>query len=840
MANGKALSSKTDGSPATRGRPPTAPECPPGTEERLRRLVDNIPEPVAYLDTQRRYVFVNQAFLDMRGLTREEVYGRTSSQVLSPELYAQFAPLWDRALKGETQSYERQITDRRGQTRWIRGRIVPDYDRAGRICGVYVVATDINEIKEVEALRERRERELRLLMDSMNSPAASIDADLRYRMVNRAFEEWCGRGIDELRGRPVPEVVGEERWREIEPYIKRVLANESLTMERLLVYPDGHQRWMSVSYTPRMDELGKCDGYFAVATDIHEQKLVEQQLRRANWMLLSHMENTPLAVMEWDRDGRLIRWSSQAERLLGWRQEQALGASLRDWRLVYEQDAAQLEAAMDLLKSGVEHRATVLTRNYHRDGQLIWCEWYNSCLRDEKGALISILTLAQDVSARIEAEVRLQHLATHDALTGLPNRLLLTERLHQAIANAKRLGDSVAVLFIDLDGFKNVNDTLGHRIGDELLREVGQRLHVALRESDFLARLGGDEFMIVLELAGGGEDAGMVADKLLELVRRPTRIESHDLRISASIGISLFPDDGDGPEALLKNADVAMYRAKELGKNTYQFFSSELAEQRLSDVAVEAALRKALERAELSLTYHPVREAETGRMSGVLVEPSWMHPHLGLVPAERFLALAEHSGFITTLGEWLIREALNRCREWGMRGLWLPRLIVGVSARQLRQALFPDQVARWLAGISCPPGRLCLALQEATPEHDLSSLLPVVEALHVRGIQFALDGFGSGRNSLEELKRLPLDALFIDAGFAAGTPLDQRDTTVLEGLITLGHAFAPEVTAKGITTPEQCAYLASRGCGHIIGRYAGRGMTDAEFGEVLRREQGNR
>ncbi len=839
MANGKALSSRSEGGPTTRGKPQTVPESPPGTEERLRRLVDNIPDPVAYLDTQRRYVFVNQAFLDMRGLTREQVYGRTSSEVLSPTLYAQFAPLWDRALQGETQSYERQITNARDETRWIRGRIVPDYDRAGRICGVYVVATDIHEIKEVEALRERRERELRLLMDSMNSPAASVDADMRYRMVNRAFEEWCGRGIDDLRGKRVPDVVGEERWREIEPHILQVLAGENVTMERLLAYADGHQRWMSVSYTPRVDELGKCDGYFAVATDIHEQKLVEQQLRRANWMLLSHMENTPLAVLEWDRDGRLIRWSSQAERLLGWSQEQALGATLRDWRLVYEQDAAQLEAALEVLKSGAEHRATVLTRNYHRDGQLIWCEWYNSCLRDEKGALISILTLAQDVSARIEAEARLQHLATHDALTGLPNRLLLTERLHQAIANAKRLGERVAVLFIDLDGFKNVNDTLGHRIGDELLREAGHRLQGALRESDFLARLGGDEFMIVIELTGGGEDAGTVADKLLELLRLPTRIERHDLRVSASIGISLFPDDADGPEALLKNADVAMYRAKELGKNTYQFFSSELAEQRLSDVALEAALRKALERAELALAYHPVREAETGRMSGVLVEPTWVHPHLGVVQPERFLVLAEHSGFITTLGEWLIREALSRSREWGIRGLWLPRLIVGVSARQLRQPMFPDQVAHWLAGISCPPGRLCLALHEATAGHELGSLVPVIEALHVRGIQFALDSFGAGRASLEDLKRLPLDAVFIDAGFAAGTPLDPRDTTVLEGLITLAQAFAPEVTAKGITTPEQCAFLASRGCGHVIGRYAGRGMTDAEFGEVLRREQGS-
>jgi len=838
MASGKTQVTKNHGEAAGRVLPVAAPESPPGTEERLRRLVDNIPEPVAYLDPQRRYVFVNQAFLDLRGLVREEVYGRSPKDVMGPAVSAHFEPLWERTLRGEIQSYERQVTNAKGETRWIRGRMVPDYDSQGRICGVYVVATDIHEIKEVQALRERRERELRLLMDSMNSPAASVDAQMRYRMVNRAFEEWCGKNIDELRGKAVPEVIGRERWAELEPYIRRILAGESLSVERLLVYPDGKERWMSVTYTPRFDDEGQGDGYFAVASDIHEQKLVEQQLRRANWMLLSHMENTPLAVMEWDRDGRLIRWSSQAERLLGWSQQEALGARLDTWRLVYEQDAPQLQAAMDSLKSGAEHRATVLTRNYHRNGQLLWCEWYNSCLRDEKGALISILTLAQDVSARIEAEARLQHLATHDALTGLPNRLLLAERLQQAIANARRLAERVAVLFIDLDGFKYVNDTLGHRIGDELLREVGQRLHSALREADFLARLGGDEFMIALELKGEAQDAGIVAEKLVELLREPVTIANHDLRVSASIGISIFPDDGDSPEALLKNADVAMYRAKELGKNSYQFFSSELAEQRLGDVALEGALRRALELRELDLAFHPMREAHSGRLSGVLVEPAWSHAVLGLVPAARVLAIAEHSGFIAKLGEWLLQQALTQGHEWASRGLWVPQLIVGVSARQLRQAHFPDQLAMWLAERGCQAHRLCLALSEEGGGHELAALQPVIEALHVRGMRFALDGFGAGRNRVEDFRTLPLDAVFIDAGFAAGAPADPRDAAILEGLIVLGRAFAPEVSVKGVTSPEQCAFLAERGCSHVLGRYAGAAMNASEFADLLRREQG--
>ena len=278
-----------------------------------------------------------------------------------------------------------------------------------------------------------------------------------------------------------------------------MLQGETVSTEKLLAQPDGEQRWEAIHYAPNRDAEGNVIGIYAVHTDIHDQKRNEDDLRRANWMLSSHISNTPLAVLEWDRDFRLVRWSPQAENIFGWSSDEILGIPLADSPLVHEDDREGFAGLVGKLMGGEEPRATGLTRNHRKDGNTIWCEWYHSALLDDSGQIVSILSFVQDVSSRIQAEERLQYLATRDALTGLPNRLLLHERLTQAIAQAKRSGNRVGVLFIDLDRFKNVNDTLGHRIGDELLKRVTASLSSALRETDLLARLGGDEFMVIVE-----------------------------------------------------------------------------------------------------------------------------------------------------------------------------------------------------------------------------------------------------------------------------------------------------------------------------------------------------
>ncbi len=577
-------------------------------ESQLRSIMDGVPAPVAYIDRDERCQYVNRAFLQYFGLTAEAVASLRLHDVVGPDIYEGAQAIMTRTFDGESAAFDRLVPGANGVARWMTIRIVPDATPSGDVPGAFVLMNDIHGLKQAQEALRASESELRLIMDNVPARVAYIDRDYHYRFLNRHNEEWLGMKRGDLTGRTVSDVVGEERYRQMKPMLDRVLAGEVVSVEQMLAQPSGEERWEAIHYAPNRDAAGEVIGIYAVHTDIHDQKRNEDALRRANWMLSSHIDNTPLAVLEWDRDFRLVRWSPQAERLFGWRADEVLGMPIDGNPLLHEADRGAVAELLARLMSGAEPRATGLTRNMRMDGETIWCEWYHSCLLDDHGNIVSILSFVQDVSLRIRAEERLQYMATRDALTGLPNRVLLQERLAQAIAHAKRSARRVGVLFIDLDRFKNVNDTLGHRIGDELLKEVSRELSRALREVDLLARLGGDEFMVVVEDFDEPAMLGRIAQKLLDAVAHPFRIEEHDIYVTSSIGISVYPDDSDDPEELLKHADVAMYRSKELGRNTYQFLDADLAQHRVRQHALETSLRAALKANLLKLHYQPIVE----------------------------------------------------------------------------------------------------------------------------------------------------------------------------------------------------------------------------------------
>ncbi len=546
----------------------------------LRFFTDNIPVSVAYLDTQRRYVFVNRAFAQSRGTTREEIIGRTTEEVIGRKAADELAPLVKRVLAGETTTYEREIDLPSGERRWFHVRSVPDFGPDGVIRGMYVVGHDVQELKVAQASLQEKEQELREVIDSIPTPMVYVDAEQCYRYVNDAFLDYVNDRRERILGRKVREVLGPERHDALKPVLERVLAGETVTVTRPIVYFDGRSRWMHIRYTPRRDASGRVLGYYATTSDIHEQKAVEEELRRANSILSAHFESTPLAVIEWDPSLRVIRWSGAAATIFGWSADEMLGRTVANRDFIYEDDVPAVNAMIRRLFDGPSAQSTILNRNYRKDGSVAWVEWHNSALRDASGALVSILSLAQDVSSRIQAEERLQFMATHDGLTGLPNRVLLTDRLTSAISRAQRSGAGMAVLFLDLDHFKDVNDTFGHRIGDELLKSMARRVRGSLRQSDILVRLSGDEFVIVLEGLENEAGPDRVAQKILDDVMRPFAIENHEVQVSGSLGYAVFPADGGDPETLLKNADAAMYHAKELGRSSYRAFSKSLAQRR--------------------------------------------------------------------------------------------------------------------------------------------------------------------------------------------------------------------------------------------------------------------
>jgi diguanylate cyclase (GGDEF)-like protein/PAS domain S-box-containing protein len=583
-----------------------------------------------------------------------------------------------------------------------------------------------------------------------------------------------------------------------------------------------------VHFAPNRDAEGNVVGIYAVHTDIHDQKRNEVELKRANWMLSSHINNTPLAVLEWDRDFRLVRWSPQAENIFGWSSNEILGIPLNDSPLVHEEDREGFAGLVSKLMGGEEPRATGLTRNNRRDGTTIWCEWYHSALLDDDGRIVSILSFVQDVSSRIQAEERLQYLATRDALTGLPNRLLLHERLAQAIAQAKRFGRRVGVLFIDLDRFKNVNDTLGHRIGDELLKRVSAALSGALRETDLLARLGGDEFMVIVEDFDDPAVLGRIAQKLLDAVAQPFDIEAHTIYVTSSIGIAHYPADSDDPEELLKHADVAMYRSKDLGKNMYQYLDEDLAQHRMRQHTLETSLRTALSDGMLKLHYQPVVRISDRAIIGAEALLRWTDPEHGSVPPQVFIPLAEESGLIHALGEWVLMTAARQCVSWRRAGLDLS-VSVNLSARQFYREDLALRISEIVKNEDCDPSWIELEVTETSLLHDLDAIRKVLHQLRDEGFTVAIDDFGTGYSSLTHLKHFPIDTLKIDISFIADLESDPQDAAITEAIIRLAQGLGLKVVAEGVGTREQLQFLDVRGCDFFQGFWASKPLTAEAF-----------
>ncbi|MDX2218709.1 MAG: PAS domain-containing protein [Burkholderiales bacterium] len=798
-------------------------------EADMRRFADRIPVAIAYLDPDARYTFVNAAFETARGVSRDQVLGKTTAEVLGPEAAEHNRPYRERALGGEVVNFERFVQLASGEGRWYRIQQAPDHDESGGIRGIYVIAIDIHERKLAELALKESEAELRNTMESVPYPLAYIDADLRYGQANSAYEHYTGFSPAELLGKRLKDLFEPERFKSALPNLDRVLSGETFDVERLIPGVLGRpDRWLRIRYTPRFNNNGAVIGFYSAGVDIDDLKRAELELRHANSMLVSHFENTPLAVVEWGRDGSLLRWSPQAEKMFGWTFDELQDVEWHDWDMVYEEDLAHVREIYSRMLSGQQRRVTSLNRNRRKDGRVIWCEWYNSSLLDESGQVLSVLSLGQDVTARVLAEERLQHLATHDVLTGLPNRVLLLDRLRQAIARARRSGLRVCTLFIDLDRFKEVNDTLGHRIGDELLREMSVRLARVVRESDLLVRLSGDEFMVVLEQVNDLDAPRMVAQKLLDEIREPSHIEGHEIYISASVGLSLFPDDGDDAETLMRNADLAMYRAKGLGKNTFQMFTADMAAQGAEMRLLENALRSAIARQELELHYQPLFELASGKLIGAESLLRWHHPVRGMLAPGAFIHLAEESGLIHEIGNWVLDAALGQLRAWHDGGANI-RMAVNLSAGQFRAAHFTERIREKLRRAGCPAHLIELEVTETSLLQDAEVAGRMLAELRGMGVRVAIDDFGTGYSSLSHLKRFPIDTLKVDRSFVTDILEDADDAAIVSAVIALGQALQLEVTAEGVEHAAQRDWLAARGCHAVQGYLTGRPVSAAEF-----------
>ena len=521
-----------------------------------------------------------------------------------------------------------------------------------------------------------------------------------------------------------------------------------------------------------------------------------------------------------DRDAGLLRrvWS---EAKPAWIMDIAQDASL-------ERTGAALQAG---LKSGFGFPILIAGKFY---GVM---EFF---ARDERQRDDDLLSIAASIGsqvgqfiARKEAESSLMFFANHDALTGLPNRAMFNQRLALALARAHRYGKMAAVLFIDLDRFKIINDTLGHDAGDRLLKQLAERLRVSLREADTVGRQGGDEFVVLIEDLTDSNQVTGVAQKMLETIAEPYLIAGQEFHVTASIGISVYPEDGNDQQALLKNADIAMYRAKERGKNNYQFYSAQMNLHSFERLALETSLRHAVERNEFVLHYQPKVNMRSGRITGVEALVRWQHPELGMVPPAQFIPLAEEMGLIVQIGEWVLRTACSDARGWLDQGLPAISVAVNLSARQFDRDDLVLSIMNVVRETGFDPRSLELEITESTVMHSADRAAGVLRQLKGIGVRVAIDDFGTGYSSLGYLKRFPIDSVKIDRSFIIDIPEDKDDVAITCAVIAMAHSLRLKVVAEGVETAEQYAFLREQDCDEIQGYYFSQPVEAAALAPLL-------
>jgi len=454
-------------------------------------------------------------------------------------------------------------------------------------------------------------------------------------------------------------------------------------------------------------------------------------------------------------------------------------------------------------------------------------------IHDRAGQATGAVMVFRDVSATHAMAMQMTHSAQHDFLTGLPNRMLLNDRISQAIALAARRMNRVAVLFLDLDGFKHINDSLGHPIGDKLLQSVAKRLVDGVRDSDTVSRQGGDEFVVLLSDLAEPEDAIISVNRMLMMLAAPHFIGQHDLCVTASIGVSVYPDDGLNAETLIKNADMAMYQAKENGRQSYQFFKPAMNVRAVERQSIEESLRRALERREFALHYQPQIDLKTGVITGAEALIRWTHPTRGLVPPGQFIPVAEECGLILPIGRWVLREACKQAREWANAGLPTITMAVNISSMEFRDDNFLDRVFAILEASGLDPKWLELELTESVLIKRAESAATVLQTLRAAGVQIAVDDFGTGYSSLSYLRKFPIDALKIDQSFVRQITTSPDETSIVTAVISMGRSLKLRVIAEGVETAEELAFLQAHHCDEAQGYFFSRPIPPQQFAKLL-------
>jgi diguanylate cyclase (GGDEF)-like protein/PAS domain S-box-containing protein len=847
------------------------------SEERFRSLTQLSYD--VYWEQDEQYRFTSLNGPDWMKTAQSKLLGATRWEQnylnITPEGWAAHIAVLD--AREPFHDLELCRLDQRGERVWISVSGEPMFDESGAFRGYRGVGKDITARKRDEMVLRLEHTVTRCLAES---DSASVAMQEVVRAVCETFDWECGRyfRVDEaagvLRFGEAWAVPGAEmeryiaRWREVS-YVRGVgLAG--------LAWQSGEPQWAAdLTSDPRISRRaiacdagmrgafvfpatseGKVLGVFAfnslevrepderLLTSIKvigsqigqflQRKQGEEILRKSEERFNLAVRATNDVIWDWNLVTDELWWNENITNVFGYG-EGEIGRTNKAWHdRIHPEDQDRISSAVRrVIDSGGESWSDEYSFR-RQDGTYARVFDRGHVIRDDSGRAVRMIGAMADITVRKEAEERLAYLAQFDSLTGLPNRHLFRDRLMQTMARARRADKPMAVLFIDLDRFKLVNDTLGHSAGDRLLKEATQRLQSCVRSSDTVGRFGGDEFGAILTDLAKPADASLVAQKIIDALARPFHLDGHESYVTASIGITLFPSDGEEAGTLIMNADAAMYRAKEQGRNAYQYFTREMNERAMQRVKMETALRRAIERKEFLLHYQPKVNLDSGEVCGFEALLRWQHPARGLVPPLEFIPVLEDTGLIVAVGEWVIGEVCGQIRNWQQSGLTVPPVAINLSARQFQQKGLEDAVRRMLAESDVDPSLLQFELTESLLMKDPEAAARTLQGLKDSGVKLSVDDFGTGYSSLSYLKRFPIDALKIDRTFIGDVTVDPDDAAITLAIIGLGHSLKLNVIAEGVETEGQLEFLKAHACDEMQGYLFSRPVGSDECARMLR------
>jgi len=660
------------------------------------------------------------------------------------------------------------------------------------------------------------------------------DADWTMEFVSAGCTRLTGYAPEDLllNGRVSYEELThpDDRRRVRETINAAVEKGQRFQVEYRIQHADGRVRWVWEHGVGVRDQSGRIKAIEGIVEDISARVEAEEALREAERRYRSLFDNAIEGIFRTTPDGRYLDANPALARIYGFATPQELVASLRDIKSQLYVDSGRREEFMRIVKargeiSGFESRV------YRKNGDTIWISENARAVFDDEGRVLHYEGTVEDITERRLNQARIEQQANYDSLTGLANRSLLNDRLQQAIYTAASYGARLAVVFVDLDRFKFVNDTLGHDVGDRLLQVMAERLTAAVAETDTVARLGGDEFVLLLHGHAGQDTVATAIERLLPTIAAPLRYGQSDLEVTCSIGVALYPDDGSDPATLLKHADSAMYRAKEQGRNNFQFFTEELNRAIKERFDLESQLRRALERGQFELHYQPRVQLTTWRIIGAEALIRWHVPGRGMVSPATFIPVAEEIGLIGQISEWVLEAACAQNKRWLDAGLACS-VSVNISPQQFRGDALVPLIARVLQETRLDSGSLEIEITESTVMHAGERMVEMLHAIKKLGVHIAVDDFGTGYSSLSYLKRFPVDRLKIDRSFVQHIA-DADDAVIVRAIIALGHNLGLKVLAEGVETEEQLAFLRANDCDELQGYYISRPVSAWQMTKLL-------